>query len=1437
MTIASVVANVTDDEVASVTVAESAASTDVTEAGPTDTYTVVLDLEPSGTVTVTLSPDADVSVNPNPLTFTTSTWNSAQTVTVTGVDDAVVEGGHTGTITHSASGGSYDGATISNVVANVTDDEVASVTVTESAASTDVTEGGATDTYTVVLDLEPSGTVTVTLSPDSDVSVSPNPLTFTTGNWSTAQTTTVTAVNDAIVEGGHTGTVTHSASGGGYDGVSIASVVANVTDNDTGSVTVTESAASTDATEGGATDTYTVVLDLEPSGTVTVTLSPDSDVSVSPNPLTFTTSTWSSAQTVTVTGVDDAVVEGGHTGTITHSASGGGYDGVAIANVVANVTDNDTGSVTVTESGGSTDVTEGGATDTYTVVLDLEPSGAVTVTLSPDSDVSVSPNPLTFTTSTWSLAQTVTVTGVDDAVVEGGHTGTITHSASSGGYDGVAIASVVANVTDDDTGSVTVTETAASTDVTEGGATDTYTVVLDLEPSGTVTVTLSPDSDVSVSPNPLTFTTSTWSSAQTVTVTGVDDAVVEGGHTGTITHSASGGSYDGASISNVVANITDKQPSVTLTESGGSTDVTEGGATDTYSIVLDAQPTSTVTVTLSPDSDVSVSPNPLTFTTGNWSTAQTTTVTAVNDAILEGGHTGTITHSASGGGYDGVSIANAVANVTDNDTGSVTVTESAASTDVTEGGATDTYSVVLDVAPSGTVTVTPSPDSDVSVSPNPLTFTTENWSTAQTTTLTAVNDAVVEGSHTGTVTHSASGGGYDGVSIANVLANVTDDDTADVTITESGGSTDVTEAGPTDTYTVVLDLEPSGTVTVTLSPDADVSVSPNPITFTTGNWSSAQTITVTAIDDAVVEGAHTGTITHSASGGAYDGASISNVVASITDKQPSVTITESGGSTDATEGGATDTYSVVLDAQPTSTVTVTLSPDSDVSVSPNPLTFTTGNWSTAQTTTVTAVDDAFVEGAHTGTVTHSASGGGYDGVSIASLVANITDNDAAGNTWTQLDFRWYDNIDAVVPSTPLAAENTDITNVASGDVLHVRMNIDSGANGIDAGSQLKLQYSTAVNGPWSDIGGIGSGELWRGYDNPGPADGAGISTVLLASTDSGPGPKQTYEEVNNAPGDLAKNKNGEWGWVVQQNGANTNTTYYFRLVEGDNSVLSGYTNYPQLTTEPAPPGVTITPNNSSSGNPEDIIAYTHTVTNTGDLTDTFDIAATSSEGWTVALFEADGTTPLTDTDSDTVPDTGAIAGSGSVNVVVKITLGWSGLNETTTVFATSSLNTLTGNTATDITTATQTLTITLSDTTLTLGTPDPGCQGNTDGTTIGEFTVYNGTLGGEGCAYVWDDLTVTVKSNAPWSGTIVGADNSPTSEITVALGSFRYDTAAAPASYSDCAADTALPTSPSPFEPSGVAGVNAYTHRYCARVDWDDSDGSINSTFTYSVSQ
>ena len=93
-----------------------------------------------------------------------------------------------------------------------------------------------------------------------------------------------------------------------------------------------------------------------------------------------------------------------------------------------------------------------------------------------------------------------------------------------------------------------------------------------------------------------------------------------------------------------------------------------------------------------------------------------------------------------------------------------------------------------------------------------LTFTPANALTPQPVNVTAVEDAVAEGPHTSTITHAAASTdtNYNGLSINDVVANITDNDAAGVTITESGGTTDVTEGGAADSYTVVLDSVPDG---------------------------------------------------------------------------------------------------------------------------------------------------------------------------------------------------------------------------------------------------------------------------------------------------------------------------------------------------------------------------------------------------------------------------------------------------------------------------------------------------------------------------------------------------------------------------------------------------------------------------------------------------
>src|SRR5258707_10238719 len=82
--------------------------------------------------------------------------------------------------------------------------------------------------------------------------------------------------------------------------------------------------------------------------------------------------------------------------------------------------DNDVAGVTVNRISGLT-TSEAGGSATFTVVLNTQPTANVTIGLASNdlTEGTVAPASLTFTTANWNVAQTVTVTGVDDAIVDG----------------------------------------------------------------------------------------------------------------------------------------------------------------------------------------------------------------------------------------------------------------------------------------------------------------------------------------------------------------------------------------------------------------------------------------------------------------------------------------------------------------------------------------------------------------------------------------------------------------------------------------------------------------------------------------------------------------------------------------------------------------------------------------------------------------------------------------------------------------------------------------------------------------------------------------------------------------------------------------------------------------------------------------------------------
>ena len=816
---------------------------------------------------------------------------TALTVTVTAVNDGLTDADETIEITAGLQGGD----TNATGVLTIADDETMSTAVVLAIAPGAVGEGGG------AADLEVTGTldggallaaVEVALSVSAgtatattDYTSGTGTLTIAAGDRSGTATLTLTPVDDDLDEGDETVTVEGTAT----ETLTVTPAAVTIADNDTAGVTV--SASSVSVTEGAAAGaTYTVVLDSEPTGPVTVTVGgAGDDLSVSPESLTFTSTTWESEQTVTVSAVDDRIAEPTERVTLTHAVTG--YGPVTAApGVAVEVTDNDRRGVTVSPR--RLTVTEGGAQGSYTLVLDTEPAGDVTVTVEgAGDDLSVSPSSLTFTTTDWHQAQAVTVSATDDDVDEPTGAVTLTHTVR--GYGTVAAADVTVTIRDDDTARVTVSVPALT--VTEGGAQESYTLVLDTEPPGSVTVDVrSAAADLSASPSSLTFTTTDWRQAQAVAVRAVDDPVAEGQEQVRLTHRVRG--YGPVTEAReVTVTVDDDDTASTAVELALDHDsVTEDGGAQTIAVTasLDAgartAPTA-VTVsrtggTAASGTDFAAVPD-VTITIPAEATSATETISfsPSDDTVAEGDETVILTASAAD-----LTDGTATLTIADDDTAPTalaltvnpaSVPENATATTVTVT-ATLVGSATLPEATEVTVTVggggsTATAGTDhAAVGSFTVTIPATEASATGTFSFSPSDDSVAEGDETVILTASAAD-----LTDGTATLTIADDDTAPTALALTVNPTAVREDASATTVTVIATLD--GSVTLVNALDVTVSVgggtgstatagtdhatvSDFTVTIQATEASATGTFTFTPMDDSVVEGDETVAVTGTA---------------------------------------------------------------------------------------------------------------------------------------------------------------------------------------------------------------------------------------------------------------------------------------------------------------------------------------------------------------------------------------------------------------------------------------------------------------------------------------------------------------------------------------------------------------------------------------------
>jgi hypothetical protein len=398
--------------------------------------------------------------------------------------------------------------------------------------------------------------------------------------------------------------------------------------------------------EAGGTATFSISLTSKPKADVKVpiTSSTPAEGKVMPATLTFTPANYATAQVVTVTGVQDQIVDGNQPYTVAigpSTSEDANYAGLSQSVKVTNQDDDSAYIVPTPGYMGTT--TEAGGTAVFGIALHSQPTDTVTLTFvsTNTKEGKVAPGTLTFTMANWSTPQNITVTGVDDQIADDTQMYNVQVTGASNGdqnYKYAATTLTLRNTDNDDVGMVVVAP--ANPQTTEGGGKATFTVALTSQPTGNVSVTVSSGNtkEGTVSPASLAFTANNWGSPQTVTVTGVDDSIVDGNQTYTVTFKTAASSAD-AKYAQLVAktvsltNKDDDQVGVTVAPTMCAT---TPDTTATFTVVLKSQPLGPVSIALSSDTPTEgkATPATLSFTAMNWNTAQTVTVTGVDDGTM-----------------------------------------------------------------------------------------------------------------------------------------------------------------------------------------------------------------------------------------------------------------------------------------------------------------------------------------------------------------------------------------------------------------------------------------------------------------------------------------------------------------------------------------------------------------------------------------------------------------------------------------------------------------------------------------------------------------------------------------------------------------------------------------------------------------------------------
>ncbi|BFP39785.1 hypothetical protein FGF1_06300 [Flavobacteriaceae bacterium GF1] len=883
----------------------------VNEDAGTATFDVTLNADVQGGFDVdfaiadgsAIAPGDYTVVNANGTLNFIGTNGEVRSVTVTIIDDTLIEGPENLSITLSGLTTTLINIVNGTATGTINDNDGSAGSGIAVTGFT-VNEDAGTATFDVTLNADVQGGFDVDFAIADGSAIAPGDYTVAnangtlnfTGTNGEVRSVTVTIIDDTLIEGPENLSITLSGLTTSLINIVNGTATGTINDNDGGAgsgIAVTGFTVNEDA----GTATFDVTLNADVQGGFDVDFTVADGSAIAPGDYTVAnangtlsfTGTNGEVRSVTVTIIDDTIIEAPEDLSITLSGLTTSLINIVGGTATGTINDND-GSAGSGIAVTGFNVNEDAGTATFDVTLNADVQGGFDVDFTVADGSAIAPGDYTVANANGTLnftgtngeVRSVTVTIIDDTLIETPEDLSITLSGLTTSLINIVGGTATGTINDNDGGAGSGIAVTGFT-VNEDEGTATFDVTLNADVQGGFDVDFAIADGSAIAPNDYTVVnangtlnfTGTNGEVRSVTVTIIDDTIIEAPEDLNITLSG---------LTTSLINIVNGTATGTINDNDGGAgsgiavtgfNVNEDAGTATFDVTLNADVQGGFDVDFAVADGSAIAPGDYTVANANGTLnfigtngeVRSVTVTIIDDTLIEGPENLSITLSGLTTSLINIVNGSATGTINDNDGGAgsgidfvatdVTVTESAGVTATFEVRLTGDFQDAFDVAfetAFGTATAT-----DLVPQADNISFA-GNDGEVHTIVVDILNDDIIEPTEGYFVNLLSTTNPLVAINTPQATGTILDDDldpndgldfvATDVTVTEGAGVTATFEVRLTGDFQDAFDVAfetAFGTATATdLVPQADN------ISFA-GNDGEVHTIVVDILNDDIIE--------------------------------------------------------------------------------------------------------------------------------------------------------------------------------------------------------------------------------------------------------------------------------------------------------------------------------------------------------------------------------------------------------------------------------------------------------------------------------------------------------------------------------------------------------------------------------------------------------